>query len=203
MSTGRLGAGDTAIQPTIFDAKGDLLTATAGDTPARLAVGNNGETLVADNSTSTGLKWAKSPNFVGCGVYKALAQSIPNATWTVSTFSDEFFDTNGFHSTTTNTSRITIPTGLNGKYRISGSVVFGSNATNIRSIALYLNGSSFKEIWLNRASAAFTTIQTWNTIAEIVAGDYLEVYVYQDSGGALDINAGTAATNFFVEYLGA
>ena len=57
MSTGRLGAGDTAIQPTIFDAKGDLLTATAADTPARLAVGNSGETLVADSSASTGLRW--------------------------------------------------------------------------------------------------------------------------------------------------
>ncbi len=57
MSTGRLGAGDTAIQPTIFDAKGDLLTATAGDTPARIAVGNSGETLVADSSASTGLRW--------------------------------------------------------------------------------------------------------------------------------------------------
>ena len=41
MSTGRLGAGDTAIQPTILDAKADILTATAADTPARLAVGNN------------------------------------------------------------------------------------------------------------------------------------------------------------------
>ena len=57
MSIGRLGAGDTAIQPTIFDAKGDLLTATAGDTPARIAVGNSGETLVADSSTSTGLAY--------------------------------------------------------------------------------------------------------------------------------------------------
>ena len=57
MSTGRLGAGDTAIQPTIFDAKADLLTATAADTPARLAVGSDGETLVADSSTTTGLRW--------------------------------------------------------------------------------------------------------------------------------------------------
>jgi hypothetical protein len=57
MSTGRLGAGDTAIQPTILNAKADLLTATAADTPARLAVGNNGETLVADSSTSTGLRY--------------------------------------------------------------------------------------------------------------------------------------------------
>jgi len=57
MSTGRLGAGDTAIQPTILDAKGDLIVATAADTPARLAVGSNDTVLIADSSTATGLKW--------------------------------------------------------------------------------------------------------------------------------------------------
>ena len=57
MSTGRLGAGDTAIQPTILDAKGDLIVATAADTPARLAVGTNGQALLADSTTATGLKW--------------------------------------------------------------------------------------------------------------------------------------------------
>ena len=46
-----------AIQNAIVDAKGDLITATAADTPARLAVGNNGDTLVADSSASTGLRW--------------------------------------------------------------------------------------------------------------------------------------------------
>jgi len=46
-----------AIQNTIVDAKGDLIAASAADTPARLAVGNNGETLVADSSTSTGLRY--------------------------------------------------------------------------------------------------------------------------------------------------
>ena len=46
-----------AIQNAIVDAKGDLIAATAADTPARLAVGNNGETLVADSSTSTGLRY--------------------------------------------------------------------------------------------------------------------------------------------------
>ena len=52
-----------AIQNTIVDAKGDLITATAADTPARLAVGSNGETLVADSSTSTGLRY--QGNFSG------------------------------------------------------------------------------------------------------------------------------------------
>jgi hypothetical protein len=47
-----------AIQNSIVDAKGDLISATANDTPARLAVGANGETLVADSSTSTGLKYS-------------------------------------------------------------------------------------------------------------------------------------------------
>ena len=45
--------------PTIstVDAKGDLLVGTADNTIDRLAVGNNGETLVADSSTSTGLRY--------------------------------------------------------------------------------------------------------------------------------------------------
>ena len=51
-------AGAGGISPTIFDAKGDLIAASAADTAARLAVGANGETLVADSSTATGLAWA-------------------------------------------------------------------------------------------------------------------------------------------------
>ena len=47
-----------AIQNAIVDAKGDLISATAADTPARLAVGTNGHILTADSTTSTGLKWA-------------------------------------------------------------------------------------------------------------------------------------------------
>ena len=46
-----------AIQNAIVDAKGDLITATAADTPARLAVGSNGQFLAANSSTSTGLEW--------------------------------------------------------------------------------------------------------------------------------------------------
>ena len=46
-----------AIQNAIVDAKGDLISATANDTPARLAVGTNGQVLTADSAESTGLKW--------------------------------------------------------------------------------------------------------------------------------------------------
>jgi hypothetical protein len=46
-----------AIQNSIVNAKGDLIGASANDTPAILSVGANGETLVADSSTSTGLRY--------------------------------------------------------------------------------------------------------------------------------------------------
>jgi hypothetical protein len=47
-----------AIQNAIVDAKGDLIAATAADTPARLAVGTNGQVLTADSTAATGLAWA-------------------------------------------------------------------------------------------------------------------------------------------------
>jgi hypothetical protein len=58
MTTGRIPSIEGGIQPTIVDAKGDIIAATAADTPARLAVGANNTVLTADSSTATGLKWA-------------------------------------------------------------------------------------------------------------------------------------------------
>ena len=46
-----------AIQNAIVDAKGDLIGATANDTPARLAVGTNYGFLQADSAQATGLLW--------------------------------------------------------------------------------------------------------------------------------------------------
>jgi hypothetical protein len=48
---------NAAIPKSLVDAKADLITATADNTPARLAVGSNGDTLVADSAATTGLRW--------------------------------------------------------------------------------------------------------------------------------------------------
>jgi hypothetical protein len=45
------------LSPTLFDAKGDILVATAADTAGKLTVGTNGYFLKADSSTATGLAW--------------------------------------------------------------------------------------------------------------------------------------------------
>jgi hypothetical protein len=57
MTIGRIPSVEGGIQPTIVDAKGDLIAAVAADSVNRLAVGSNDQVLVADSSTSTGLAW--------------------------------------------------------------------------------------------------------------------------------------------------
>jgi hypothetical protein len=55
----QMGPGAGGIPATIFDAKGDIIAATAADTAARLAVGaTNGFSLQVASGETTGLKWA-------------------------------------------------------------------------------------------------------------------------------------------------
>lgn len=77
-----------AIQNSIVDAKGDIITATANDVPARLAVGTNGHVLTADSTTATGLKWAAA---AGGGKILQVVTAINTATQSMSsstTYSD-------------------------------------------------------------------------------------------------------------------
>ena len=73
-----------AIQNAIVDAKGDLISATAADTPARLAVGTNGQVLQADSTTATGLKWGT----VSSGTWsQAATGSLTGSSITINTLS--------------------------------------------------------------------------------------------------------------------
>jgi hypothetical protein len=46
-----------AVVPTALTTKGDIFAATGNAAYTRLAAGNNGESLFADSTTSTGLRW--------------------------------------------------------------------------------------------------------------------------------------------------
>jgi len=77
----------SAINPTIVDAKGDIIAATAADTVARLGVGSNDQVLTADSTAATGLKWA-TPS---AGSLTLLSTtSISGVTTTISSISQAY-----------------------------------------------------------------------------------------------------------------
>jgi hypothetical protein len=192
-----------AIQNAIVDAKGDLIAATAADTPARLAVGTNGQLLTADSTAATGLAWttvAAGATLVGCSLTKSATQSIANDTETAVTFDTEAWDTDAFHSTATNTSRITIPTGKGGKYQVSGNVgiTSGSGGTYL---LLKKNGSVLSyPVVVNGTGNGFDTNFTFYTLLALSAGDYIEMFLLQQYGSTKSI---TTANTFGVNYIGA
>lgn len=69
-----------ALSKTILDAKGDLISASAADTPIRLGVGTDGQFLAADSSTASGLAWVDDPTEVAFDAKgDLLAGTGPNA----------------------------------------------------------------------------------------------------------------------------
>jgi hypothetical protein len=154
----------TGIPATIFDAKGDLIAATAADTPARLAVGTNGQVLTADSTAATGLKWATAgggddgPAF---GVKRTTRQTVSSGTWTVVQFNVEDFDTNSNFNTSTYKFTPTVAgyyqinlsiggTGVtvnramiakNGTFTAMGNDV-ASTLASVATVIVYMNGST-------------------------------------------------------------
>ena len=78
----------SAINPTIVDAKGDIIAATAADTVARLAVGTNGQVLTAASGQATGLQWATPA--AGGGMTLLDTLTLSGASVTSTTFSSSY-----------------------------------------------------------------------------------------------------------------
>jgi hypothetical protein len=196
----------TNSMATAIDAKGDLIGGTGADTFARLAVGANDTVLTADSTTATGLKWAApagGASFAGVSLYKSAAQTVSNATDTAVTFDLENFDTNTYHDNSTNNTRITIPTGKGGYYSVQAMITFLSGS-GIRAATLRKNGTTNPiDIASNNDGSSSSTSLVLQKTVSAVAGDYFELYCYQDRGGTLDLRGGDGFTYFTMSYLGA
>jgi len=187
-------------------AKGDLVAGSATNDAAVLGVGANDTVLTADSSTATGLKWAApSAAFSGVACTALNDISLSNNTSTVLTWNTESIDTDSYHSTVTNTSRLTIPSGKDGKFLLHASALFATNANGFREFDILKNGSLAFRVFYDGSANANTYMEI-TRIIDTVATDYYEVRVRQNSGGALSIN-GTSSVDgsnqFSLVYLGA
>jgi hypothetical protein len=183
-----------AIQNAIVDAKGDLIGATAADTPARLAVGTNGQVLTADSAESTGLKWVTPAP--GGGKVAQVVQTVKTDTFTST--STSFTDITGLSVSIT-------PTSASSTILVSYSVVGASTAATSDSIASIrlMRGSTAIGVGdsagsRKQATGSISTRETSaTTINFTAAGDFIDSPA-TTSATTYKIQGVTGAGTFFI-----
>jgi hypothetical protein len=191
------------INDSLLTTTGDTIYASGANTPARLGIGTTGQVL----SVSGGIPaWAtpSTPAFVGASAYVSGSQSITASTLTTVDFANENFDTDSFHSTSSNTSRMTIPSGKAGKYLVTGTLgvdVTSNFYTRIQVNGNPITGSSYG--YYNVTGTGDSNINrtqlTFSAILDLAVADYVQLQVVHVSSTARNLEAG----RFDIVYLGA
>ncbi len=193
----------TNSMATAITTAGDLIKGTGSGTFDRLGIGSSGQVLTVTAGAPAWATPSAAASFVGVYAQTTTIQTIANATYTVMNIGGtDVFDTNSFHDTTTNNSRVTIPSGKAGYYLIIGAIGWRDNGTGERQASLKLNGTiiTIQPIFssANAGSGNFTT-NLVVYIANLAVSDYIEIQGRQYSGG----NLGTEFVQLTAQYLGA
>lgn len=125
----------------------------------------------------------------GCSVYRATLQSIPNTTNTLVGFPAEDYDTASFHDPAVNTGRITIPAGYAGKYIVTFAIDVDATAGGTFAAWIVKNGVVGTRYGVSAGAVTSTSDDTWagSCVMSLAVADYIEIYVYQTTGVAMDI----------------
>lgn len=115
------------------------------------------------------------------------------------TFDSERVDVGGCHSTVSNTSRLTAPSGEGGWYRIGGCVSFAASTASDRGLGILLNGATYiaRTVVTSNQAGSQPTDLVISTEYQLAAGDYVQLMAMQRSGGTL---AMLATANYSPEF---
>jgi hypothetical protein len=139
---------------------------------------------------------------------RTTAQVISNETFTVIAYNaTDILDTDALHDTSTNNSRIVAA--IAGKYFVFSYVNYELEGTGIRfldieknSSGTQTNGNIVAAQLITANGDAFSHLGVSGIVA-LSAGDHIESFVYQNSGGELDIcSGGTIGIKMGMVYIG-
>jgi hypothetical protein len=165
-----------------------LETRTTDASTGNVALGTRVATLEAGSSATALVRVIRSTN-----------QTIGNSAFTAVSWSSAPRNVNTLWAVG-NPTRLTVPTGQGGLYFLQGGFIFAVNATGARQILVRLNGDSVngyrRSSNTNAVAGSFFTEVAFSTYLELVAGDYVEVMAWQNSGGNLDLVAQDGSPSF-------
>lgn len=156
-----------------------------------------GETEVGSflNSVRDALKFVLNAPLAT--LYQGAAQSIPGNAFTAITFDSTTLDSYGGHSNVTNNSRYTAQ--VAGWYSVSGAAGWVNNTTGARGLEVMVNGASINggsAIAAPSPGLSVTVTAVGAVEVFLAAGSYVELWAYQNSGGALNTNGGGAFCSY-------
>ncbi len=156
-----------------------------------------GNALLTSNGsgsiTTNNIGGQNTPAF---NVFLSADQTLTNSTATKIQFNTEAYDTNSAYDNSSNY-RFTVPSGQDGKYFFYSNVMFQNlAASRIARLDFYKNGSQISEF--RDVTAAANDISISGQIGvSLSAGDYIEVFAYQnDSGTEVAAGGSYDITNF-------
>jgi len=192
----------TNSMATAIDAKGDLVVGTGADTFARLAVGTNGHTLVADSAETTGLKWAAP-----AGGGKVLQVVMGSTSTTATSSSTSFADTNLTASITPSSasSKVLVLVSQNGCFRSNG------NSNNALKLKLFrgateislITGEGMQTDTTFRQGEFSYGISFLDTPATTSATTYKTQFANKETAASVKVQEGSSLSTIILMEIGA
>jgi len=202
---------DTAslLYQTGFSGRAEL--GLAGDDDFHVKVSADGttwkEAILIDRSTGS-VSFPNTAPSGGGGTASSVSvklsadQTIAHETITALAWNVENWDTDGFHDTVVNNTRLTVPAGLAGKYLVALSVQWGNSDAGLRQYMIRINGVTMIANILLPNNGGGQDSYAFSIVWDLAEGDYLEALVWQGSGGNLVVQ-GLDTSNFSMTRLGA
>lgn len=117
-----------------------------------------------------------------CRVFHSGQQLLTHATWVTLLADSESWDSASMHSTSSNTSRITVP--ASGKYLFTATGEFGNHETGMRWLRFLVNGSATQPFFAAAVTNYTGARGSGSTMRSFTAGNYVEVQALQNSGNS-------------------
>ena len=170
----------------VLTTTGDIIYSSSGTTAARLGIGSSAQVLTVASGIPSWATPASGSTFVGAVAAMSADFNVSNATFTAIPFAGtDYLDTDAFHSTSVNNTRMTIPAGKAGKYWVYAGGFLQSGGTTAEAvITIYLNGVSTNGVYTNFiVNSSINNGMRTGAILNLAVADYVECIVYQNSGG--------------------
>ena len=154
-----------------------------------VTLGTSGETITVPTGVTVAGGLSNTPVF---SVSLSGDQTLSDSTATKITLDTEQFDTdNAFAS-----NKFTVPSGADGKYLFVAQIQYINLTNEDQSRAMIYKNNNVASMARNFQGANGTSALTTAVVLNLVAGDYIELFGFQVSGGDIDVDGGLTYVTF-------